>query len=234
MEEALRFIRTYEALFYLGLGGLALWEIRKFALAWEEVRGAAFGLERESAQGRLNRAAVMLVLILSMGLAEFVLVSFVAPTVPGATPLLTPTIDLLATPTATLPASTNSLETPEAEATPTPDGWPPPESGCIPESLMITSPMYGENISGRIVVEGTVQYPNFSFYKYEIKRPDDPIWHTLQASREMKVEEVLGEWDTHLLAQGDYLLRLVAIDTEGQELGICEIPIRLIPSQQTP
>jgi hypothetical protein len=229
MEEALRFIRTYEALIYLGLGGLALWEIRKFALAWEEVRGAAFGLERESAQGRLNRTAVMLVLILSMGLAEFVLVSFVAPSVPGANPLLTPTIDLLATATVTLPASASSADTPVPEASPTPTGWPPQESGCIPGSLMLTSPIHGEAVTGKVVLEGTVDFSGLSFYKYEVKRPEDEIWHTLQASREIKHDELLGEWDTSLLSQGEYHLRLVAIDTEGQELGVCEIPIRIAP-----
>lgn len=229
MDEVLRFFKTYEALIYLGLGGLALWEIRKFALAWEEVRGAAFGLERESSQVRLNRAAVNLLLILTVGLSEFILVSFVVPTVPGANPLLTPTIDLLATRTVTLAALRPPTETPEIQATPTPAGWPPEESGCLPEQLFLTSPMYGEQVRGKIVLEGTVDFPNFSFYKYEVKRPDDPIWHTLQASREMKQDEVLGEWDTNLLAQGEYLLRLVAVDNEGETLGACEIKIRITP-----
>ena len=50
MEEALRFFRAYEFWIYilLALGGLIY--IRKFILAWEELRGAAFGLEREAAQ----------------------------------------------------------------------------------------------------------------------------------------------------------------------------------------
>jgi hypothetical protein len=230
MEEALRFIRTYESLIYLGLGGLALWEIRKFTMAWEEVRGAAFGLERESAQGRLNRAAVMLVLIMTMGMAEFILVSFVAPTVPGAIPLLTPTIDLLATPTVTLPPPEPGASEAISEQTPTPTGWPPEESGCIPGKLMITEPMYGEQISGKLTSVGTVDYENFSFYKYEVKRPDDPIWHTLQANRETKQDEVLGEWDTELITQGDYLLRVVAVDNQGEVMGNCEISIRILPA----
>jgi hypothetical protein len=230
MDEILRFLKTYEALIYLGLGGLALWEIRKFALAWEEVRGAAFGLERESSQVRLNRSAVYLVLILTVGLGEFILVSFVVPTVPGANPLLTPTIDLLATKTATLAAFRSTTETPEVQATPTPTGWPPEESGCVPGELFLSRPMYGERVSGKVVLEGTVSYPNFSFYKYEVKRPDDPIWHTLQASREEKQDEVLGEWDTTLLAQGEYLLRLVAVDNEGETAGTCEIKISISPN----
>jgi hypothetical protein len=229
MDEVLRFLKTYEALIYLGLGGLALLEIRKFALAWEEVRGAAFGLERESSQVRLNQAAIYLVLILTVGLSEFILVSFVVPTVPGANPLLTPTMDLLATKTATLSLARSTAETPEVPATPTPTGWPPEDSGCVVDQLFFTSPMYGQQVSGKIVLEGTVDFPNLSFYKYEVKRPDDPIWHTLQASREMKIDEILGEWDTNLLAQGEYLLRLVAVDNQGETVGTCEIKIRVAP-----
>ena len=230
MDEALRFLKTYEALVYLGLGGWAIWQIRKFALAWEEVRGAAFGLERESAQGRLNKAAIILILILAMGMGEFILVSFIVPSVPGANPLLTPTIDLLATPTVTLLPSTPGEEDIASETTPTPEGWPPPESGCIPGQLMLTAPRHGEQISGKIALEGTVDFPNFGFYKYEVMRPGDPIWHTLQAGREEKHDEILGDWDTQILTQGDYLLRLVAIDNQGQQLGSCEIQIQVIQS----
>jgi hypothetical protein len=63
MEEALSFFRAFEVWIYLllGLGGLIY--IRKFILAWQELRGAAFGLERENAQTRLNQSASVLVLI---------------------------------------------------------------------------------------------------------------------------------------------------------------------------
>jgi hypothetical protein len=156
-------------------------------------------------------------------------VSFVVPTVPGANPLATPTIDLLATQTVTLSAFRPTAAETEVPATPTPTGWPPEESGCVPEQLFFTSPLYGEQVSGKVVLEGTVDYPNFGFYKYEVKRPEDPIWHTLQASRDTKMDEILGEWDTNLLAYGEYLMRLVAIDNEGQTLGTCEIKIRIAP-----
>ncbi|HWQ82944.1 MAG TPA: hypothetical protein VN363_00165, partial [Anaerolineales bacterium] len=111
MAEALSFVRAFEAWIYLLLGLGGLFYIRKFILAWQELQDAGFGLERESAQGRVNLAAGMLVLILVLGVAEFMLVSFVAPTVPGANPLITPTVNLLATPTTTL-APTSTAGTP--------------------------------------------------------------------------------------------------------------------------
>jgi hypothetical protein len=225
MDDVLRFLKTYEALIYLGLVGLALWELRKFFMAWDETRGAAFGLERESAQGRLNKSAIILILYLALGMGEFFMVSFVAPTVPGATPLLTPTIDLMATPTVTLAVS-GPVEEVE-EATPTPEGWPPEESGCKPDQLMLTSPRHGEAVHGRVTLTGTVDLPNLSFYKYEVMRPLDPIWYTLQAERDTKNDEALGDWDTQLLSPGEYLLRLVAIDNQGQIIGTCEIQVNI-------
>jgi hypothetical protein len=228
MEEALRFFKTYESIIYLGLGGLAIWQIRKFILAWEEVRNAAFGLERESAQGRLNKTAIMLVVLMMMATVEFTLVSFVVPAIPGATPLLTPTIDLLATPTITLVASVSETEEQGIEATPLPLASEPEfESGCIQDEVMITEPVHGASVSGQITLVGTVDIPNFGFYKYEVTRPGESIWLPIQAGREIKHEEPLGDWDTAVLPQGAYLLRLVASDNQGNEAGTCVIQINV-------
>ena len=137
MVEALSFVRTFEAWIYLLLGVGALIYIRKFILAWQELQDAGFGLERESAQARLNLSAGMLVLILVLGIGVFMLVSFVAPTVPGANPLLTPTVNLLATPTTTL-QPTASLSEPE-QITPSPSQASSGASACQPDSINITT-----------------------------------------------------------------------------------------------
>jgi hypothetical protein len=231
MEEALRFFRTYEVYVYGALLLLSLWQIRKFIIAWGEVRGAAFGLERESAQARLNGAAIIMVLILATAMAEFIIVSFVVPSVPGAIPLLTPTIDLLATPTITLSPAlltpgaviTSTLSTPGAE--PTVQG-----EGCIPGQLTLAAPLDGQEISGVIVLTGTVDIPNFGFYQYEVARPGETIWLTIQVGREVKHEQTLGEWDTRTLAQGDYILRLVATNNQGEPLATCMIRVRVVAS----
>src|SRR4030067_1730948 len=102
MEQALQFFRVNEIWIYVILGILGAWQVRKFALAWEELRGAFFGLEREAAQSRVNSAATMVVLLILMAVAEFTLVTFVVPTLPGANPLPTAMLDLLATPPPTL------------------------------------------------------------------------------------------------------------------------------------
>jgi hypothetical protein len=98
MEEAIRFFRTYEMWMYVILVLAGLIYVRKFILAWEELRRSAFGLERESAQSHLNQSAGMLVLLFMMAVAVFVVVSFVAPAFPGSNPLLTPSWQVLLLP----------------------------------------------------------------------------------------------------------------------------------------
>ncbi|MBN1145898.1 MAG: hypothetical protein JXA78_01480 [Anaerolineales bacterium] len=234
MEEALSFFRAFEVWIYvlLGLGGLIY--ARKFVLAWQELRGAVFGLERESAQARLNQAASMLVLLLTMAVTEFVLVSFVAPAVPGAIPLLTPTLDLLATPTITLPATT-----PQPSEQGASDGLAVPQlttqGGCIPRQIEIIFPENGQEVSGVIEVVGTVDIPTFDFYKFEIKRPDDAIWLTIQAGSDIVRNGRLGEWDTTRLTPGEYQLGLVVVDDQAQAFAPCVVQLFVArPPDETP
>jgi hypothetical protein len=240
MEEALSFFRAFEVWIYLllGLGGLIY--IRKFILAWQELRGATFGLERESAQSRLNQSASILVLLLTMVITEFVLVSFVAPAVPGAIPLPTPTLNVLATPTITLPVTTQSITgistdySPEILTVQSNDGNNT-ISGCIPGQVEITFPESGQEVSGVIGVLGTANIPNFGFYKFEIKRPDETIWLTIQAGNVAVQNGKLGDWDTTRLSPGDYQLGLVVVDNQAKASPACVIQLLVArPQEETP
>jgi hypothetical protein len=229
MEEALRFFRTYEMWIYVILALAGLVYIRKFILAWEELRRAAFGLERESAQSNLNQSAGMLVLLFVMAVAVFVLVSFVAPSFPASNPLLTPTMDLLASPTTTLAGETpvEGLATATSEVMAGTTTVAVAGEGCVPGQIMLTEPADGADISGVIMVRGTADIPNFGFYKYEIARPGETVWLTIQAGREIIQESELGQWDTRTLAAGDYMLRLVISDNQGETLEPCVIQVRV-------
>jgi hypothetical protein len=229
MEEVLRFFRTYEIWIYLVLSLAGLIYVRKFILAWEEMRAAAFGLERESAQSRLNQSAGMMVLLLVMGVGLFVTVSFVVPIFPGANPLMTPTVDLLATPTSTLPpdAQTEVAAEMAEEGQGTPTSEPVLGEGCTPGQVVITEPLDGTEISDVVTVKGTADMPNFGFYKYEIARPGETVWLTIQAGREIKQDADLGQWDTRTLDSGDYMLRLIVIDNQGQTSNPCIIQVRV-------
>lgn len=235
MEEALRFFRAYEIWIYLILALGGLFFIRKFAVAWQELRDAAFGLERENAQARLNQAASVLMLLIAMAISEFVLVSFVAPAVPGAMPLLTPTMDLLATPTITLPPPQTGE--PGSVVAVTPTGLaptPPGENGCVPGQIVIAVPAEGSEISGVVEISGTVNIPNFGFYKLEMKRQEETNWLTILAGNQPKVRSILGSWNTDLLSPGNLQLSLVVADNKGQTFPPCMVNVRVTNLSVTP
>lgn len=231
MDEVLRYLRVYEVWIYVVLGGVALWQLRKFSLAWDELRGAAFGMEREGAQSRLNRAVSMLVLVLLMIVAEFTLVYIVAPTVPGAVPIPTATLNILATPTSELNLTPSTPVLQATETLSAPSNLAAGE-GCIPDQVMLTSPQNGETVSGVVKILGTAKIPNFGFYKYEIARPGDPIWLPLSANDHAILDGELGEWVTSMLQPGDYMLRLVVTDNVGNSLPACTIQVRVSASQE--
>jgi hypothetical protein len=229
MEEVLAFFRTYEMWMYVILLLAGLIYIRRFILAWEELRRAAFGLEKETAQSHLNQSAGMLVLLFIMAAAIFVTVSFVAPAFPASVPLQTPTMDLLASPSSTLASETLPVEAgtltaaaPVLTATNEVIG-----EGCIPGEIMLSEPADGAQVSGVIVLLGTANVENFGFYKYEVARPGDTLWQTIQAGRDIVQEGELGQWDTRTMAPGDYMLRLVIVDNQGESLEPCVIRVNV-------
>jgi hypothetical protein len=227
MEEALRFFKLYEMWIYLLLGVVGLYFATKFARAWNELRQSAFGLERESAQNRLNRAASALVLVVMAAIVEFGLVSFIVPAVPEANPLLTPTLNLLVTPTTTLPAE----GAPAAQGTnPAPAGnlQSPDQAGCVPAQVFISEPQNGSTIQGIVPITGTANVPNFGYYKFEMARPDDPNWLSIEARNSPVEDGQLGNWNTSIVDPGLYQLRLVVTDNTGQALPACVIEVNVI------
>jgi hypothetical protein len=77
-----------------------------------------------------------------------------------------------------------------------------------------------------------VDIPNFGFYTYEIARPGESIWLPIQVGREIKQEAVLGTWDTSALTPGEYLLRLVVTDNQGNALEPCVIGVMVLAARE--
>ncbi len=230
MEEALRFFKTYELWIYLILGLVGALYAAKFARAWNELRRSSFGLERESAQARLNRAASVLVVLFIGLIAEFTLVTFIVPGVPGANPLLTPTLDLLATPTTTLPADLTSAA---QDVTPSPAAilQPELETGCIPGQIELAEPQDGSTVQGIVPIRGTANMANFGFYKFEMTRADENAWLSVEANNNAVEDGQLGNWNTARLDPGLYQIRLVVTDNQGQALPACVIQVNVVPAQ---
>lgn len=231
MNEIVQFFKTFEVGFYIILGLAGLVYLRKLILAFRDVQGTIFGMERDLAQGRLSGALSMLTLLGLMALGIFLTNTFVYPQMPGAQKLSTPTLALALT---VVPTRAPAGQTPLAagELTPTPEATATPaavESQCKKDSFEWISPTNGEQISGVVELVGTIKLVNFGFYKYEYTQPGLSNWTTIAAGNEAKVKGNLGYWDTTLLPAGDYLLRLVATDNQGAEIETCVIPVKLAP-----
>jgi hypothetical protein len=62
---------------------------------------------------------------------------------------------------------------------------------------------------------------------------NDPSWLTIQAGEVITQESRLGYWDTTRLTPGDYALRLVVTDNQGQAADPCVIQVRVEAPSET-
>ncbi|MEZ0397009.1 MAG: hypothetical protein ABWK53_11350 [Anaerolineales bacterium] len=218
----LRFFVVYAPLVYFGLGLWAVLTARGVWLAWREGRTAVFGLERQLAHQRLARRTTSLILALLLLVGQLFLESFLAPALPAAAILPTPTANLMLTPTETLALFILSETPPPSE--------PPASqvSGCIPGQIMITFPEAGMEIRGQVTLSGSADVPNFGFYKYEVSPLGTEQWTTISAGNTVVRDAELGRWDTGQLTPGDYLLRLVVTDNQGNSFPPCVIAVRVL------
>ena len=234
MDEALRFFRLYEGWIYFFIALGAVLYLRRLFVSFREMRSTIFGLERSSAQNGFNQAVTVLVLLILIGIGEFVIVSYIAPLRPESNPLLTPTIDLLSTATATLPVEETTPEVIEDGVTPVPSPTIDARIGqCVPGVLEITSPEPADQLLGEVEITGSANVENFGFYKLEVTPQSQATWRTIQAGRVPVQDGVLvTSWDTSTLAPGDYLLRLVVTNAAGELLPDCQVPITILIPQE--
>ncbi len=225
MTELYKFLASYEVLIYILLAIGGMFAFRWLWRSWQEVQTAVYSLERQYSSRRLGQSAAISMLIVILFCVEVFIASFVIPGLPLDTFLGTPTLDLISTPTGTL-----SVEMMTQFANPIPRVALNSE-GCTPNQIEITVPQPGEEIKGAIELIGTVNIPNFGFYKYEVAPQGSSTWATISAGRATVNKGSLGRWDTTALTPGDYQLRLVVTDNQGQLLPVCVVPVRIIPLQ---
>ena len=224
MGSVYRSLANYESLIYIALAIWGLFVFRNMYQTWREWQDSVFNLEREFALRRLGRTTAIALLILGLVFAEFFIATFVAPSLPAADIVTTPTLDLLATSPGTLSpdAATQSVLSLVTQSAPS--GM----SGCVPDEIMITAPEPGEVVRGTVELIGTANVQNFGFYKYEIAPLGTQNWATISAEREPHENEKLGEWNTLLLTNGEYFLRLVITNNVGVSLEPCVIAVRVL------
>lgn len=225
MAEILRFFVRFAPLVFLLLAIGALVGFRKFSQARALMREAVYGLEKEIAQRHIRQAIAALTVTGAVAFAEFILVAFLAPSVPALSLVATPTLNPLAVPTSTFsPAlqATLSASTPNASL-------PTQATGCTAGLIMITSPKAGAEVRGKVTIEGVVNVPNFGFYKYEFSPLGADVWTSIGVGQDVNVEERdLGYWDTSEITPGDYELRLVVTDNATNEFPPCIVSLRVL------
>lgn len=95
--------------------------------------------------------------------------------------------------------------------------------------MEISEPKHGDEISGVVELIGSVNTPNYGSYKYEYSTlGQEPNWQTIAAGSGVRIESSLGFWYTTNLVPGDYLLRLTALDNQGEQTAACVIMVKVI------
>lgn len=221
MQQIFLFLEKNQPILYLLLALTGFSFVRWLWKALKEWRNAFFSLEREIAARKLTQASAGAIIILILMCGVFFISTFIVPSLPAGALIATPTIDVLATPGAAQPGAAALT----SAATPLPTA--PGSEGCLPGKLEITSPRPNSEISGSVELIGTVNLPNFGFYKYEVSMRGTDVWSAISASSEIKNNAELGELNASILTPGDYLLRIVALDNSAQTIGTCVISLRV-------
>jgi len=221
-----RFFATYEGLIYilLILGGL--FAFRGLWISWREWRQSIFGLEREFTLRRFSQALAVSIMILFLFFTVMFMASFVAPASPSIDLLSTPTLNILDQGDGILSGDPALVAGTIIATIPTTVSG----NGCIPNQLILTSPEPGQEIQGSISLQGTVNVANFGFYKFEVSPREAETWGTISAGTNIIINGEVGVWDTSILTPGDYDLRLIVTDNQGNSLAPCVIPVRVIAS----
>jgi LysM repeat protein len=88
-------------------------------------------------------------------------------------------------------------------------------------------PASGATLSGTASIKGTAEHPNFWYYKLEYRHDGLDDWHYLTGQEAQVQKDVLGTWNTTVLANGSYHIRLVIVDRTGNYPPPCEIPVTI-------
>jgi hypothetical protein len=228
MDSLFRFLNQYEVLFYILIGSVILVYARKVYLAWREWSVSLFGLEKENSQRKINQGITIMIFSGLLGVGLFLITTFVIPSVPGVQQL--PTQSIIPTEVATLPFETPVLEVTQQGLIPTLTAFL--GQGCVPGQIEWTDPVDGGDITGQVVLKGTINVLNLGFYKYEFAPVDSEAWKTIAAGSQAVIDGPLGgTWDTKDLVPGEYQLRLVVTNNQDVAMPDCTIKVTIKASK---
>jgi hypothetical protein len=227
-DNVLRWLTSYSTIVSILLGIGILIYIRKFIIGLREWQKSVFGLEKNLARRKLVTAFSGLILLLLLFVGEFLLVTVIGPQMPAQSSERVATINPVVTPTVTLIVDESQEMIPQITPTVFQESL---ESACVEDVLEITSPENGERVAGVVEITGTVNVPNFGYYKYEYSTIGTINWITIAAEDQLKLDEVLGYWNTTELTPGPYLLQIVPLDNVGETLPSCIISVEVVAEE---
>jgi len=104
--------------------------------------------------------------------------------------------------------------------------------------IVIASPQSNQIVQGLVVVSGTITVLGFSTYELSFSYNDDPTgtWFPLKTRSSTVVNGELGVWDTTVLTDGDYSLRLrvFLLDGSFQDVAVTNVSVRNYTPVPTP
>jgi hypothetical protein len=76
--------------------------------------------------------------------------------------------------------------------------------------IAITSPTAGDAVGGEVTITGTTDILGFASAQVDFAYASDPTgtWFALETSSQPEIDSPLAVWDTSLITDGDYVLRL--------------------------
>ena len=126
-----------------------------------------------------------------------------------------------------------SVSAQEGDSTPTPLPTPaeffeqPTLQAAVP-SIGISYPSQGETLAGIVPISGTITLPGLTLWELSFSYAENPndTWFLLKSGTE-KLSGELYSWDTRLLTDGDYTLRLrVLFSDASRDILVSPVKVR--------
>ena len=102
----------------------------------------------------------------------------------------------------------------------------------------ISHPVQGQNVQGNVVITGSTDIQGFVSFSVDFSYQGDQshAWFGIQSGNQSVSAGTLARWDTHLITDGDYRLRLRVITSTGdvQRFIVEDIRVRNYTAADTP
>jgi len=255
MEQIYLFILRNDVWIYIVCVLGLFWYGSEFLRAQRRLRRAFFGVERETGMRIRNNALFFLIILTALAGSVLYVNRKIVPTLPAEL-LLPPTAtpDIFKTPLASPTPLSSPVPTPSPPLIPTitlasqsgPIESNPslietvtvePTSGPTPTPAIactlnqnISEPREGTTIGGAITFSGTAVNDNFGGYRLEANGPQtNGQWASLlgRTIDQPVNDSILGSANLSQWESGPYLIRLVVINQDGADVGICVTQITL-------